>query len=63
MEKLSYLEIYKDSGLYRQWIVENFSALNARGLRLYKHLNKLSKLSKIDVDVLENEIREEFNAA
>ena len=53
MKKLTYLESYKDAGLYREWIVNNYNRL---GFRIYKHIKKLGELSKINYNIIEKEI-------
>lgn len=64
MNKLSYLQVYKDAGLYREWILENFNSLyNSKGLRIYKHFAALAKLIKSTSEIVEKELTKEYLSA
>jgi hypothetical protein len=61
MKKLTYLQVYKDAGLYKEWLLENFFYFSQRYFKLEKHIKAISKLTKISFEDIEKDLFEEYN--
>ena len=57
----SYSQVYKDAGLYREWLIENFFYFSQRYFKLEKHIKRISKLTNIKFEIIEKELFEEYN--
>lgn len=63
IKKLTYIEVYKDAGLYKEWLLQNFFYFSQRYFKLEKHIKSISKLTNISFSEIEKELYEEYNNA
>ena len=61
MKKLTYLQVYKDAGLYREWLLQHFSYFSQRYFKLEKHIKAISKLTNISFSQIEKELYKEYS--
>lgn len=60
MKKLTYLKVYKDIGLYKEWLLQNFFYFSQKYFKLEKHIKSISKLTNISFSKIEKKPYEEL---